>query len=247
VAHRGDIEMKPVREQMDDWRRIFLEAFQHRAFTLASFPVVDPQGEITHWECPVALEWKGRSVAAGEILPWINRLEMSGELDRHVVDLALKKIESEELPVCVNLSARALLDPGFMSWISERFSSRTRARERLWLELPGATVFRHLDRFMQLAARIREYGGRVGIEDIGHQVADLGRLHEVEVDFLKLDTALVSGVDDNAANQALVRTICTVGQAIGLQVFAGGVQRPAEWTTLRELGCDGATGPGIAA
>ncbi len=247
VAHRGDIQMKPVREQMDEWRTVFLEAFQRRAFRLASFPVVGTGGEIIHWECPVALEWQGETLPAGEILPWISRLEMSGELDRQVVDLALGKIGEERVPVCINLSARSLLDPGFLSWISERLSSQRDAAGQVWLEVPGATVFRHLDRFRQLAFRVREYGARIGIENIGHRVADLGQLHDADIDFLKLDPALVDGVDGNAANQALIRTLCTIGHAIGLQVLAGGVRRPEEWSTLRELGCDGATGPGISA
>jgi EAL domain-containing protein (putative c-di-GMP-specific phosphodiesterase class I) len=246
VAHRGDIQMKPVREQMDDWRRVFVEAFHQRAFALASFPVVGLEGEIIHWECPVALEWRGESLVAGDILPWISRLEMSGELDKHVVDLALRKIGSEPLPVCINLSARSLLDPGFLGWISERLSSHPGTAGHLWVEIPAAAVFRHLDRFRLLAARAREYGSRVGIDNIADQVADLGRLQDTEVDFLKLDSAVVTGIDGNPANQALVKTLCSVGHAIGLQVLAGGVQRAEEWQTLRELGCDGATGPGIS-
>ena len=52
-------------------------------------------------------------------------------------------------------------------------------------------------------------------------------------------------MDDNSANQTLLRTLCTVGHSIGVKVYAEGVQTEAEWETLKEVGADGATGPGI--
>ncbi len=247
VTQRGDIEMKPVREQMDAWRKIFNRAFADNTFTLAGYPLVGLEGQVVHLESPVRLRWKDEELAAGEFLPWINRLELAGELDQHVVALALKKIAVEGVPVCVNLSARSLVDPAFFSWLSEQLSSQSQAAGKLWLEVPEAIVFRHLDRFRQLVARSREHGSKIGIEHVGHELKELGRLHDVGVDFLKIDSAFVLGVDDNVANQTIIRTLCTVSHAIGLQVFAEGVQTPAEWATLRELGADGATGPGIAA
>lgn len=247
VTQRGDIQMKPVREQMDEWRKIFEQAFRENAFSLASYPLVGLEGEVLHLESPVRLRWKDEELAAGEFLPWINRLELAGELDKRVVALALRKIEATGTPTCVNLSARSLLEPAFFGWLSERLSSHQKIAGGLWLELPEAVVFRHLDRFRQLVSRSREYGSKVGIEHVGHQLAELSQLHDVGVDYLKIDSAFVLGIDSKAANQTIIRTLCTVSHAIGLKVFAEGVQTPDEWAALRELGADGATGPGIPA
>ena len=48
-----------------------------------------------------------------------------------------------------------------------------------------------------------------------------------------------------STTQTLLRTLCTLGHALGVVVIAEGVQTTAEWSSLKELGIDGATGPGI--
>lgn len=85
----------------------------------------------------------------------------------------------------------------------------------------------------------------VGIEHVGHQLAELGQLSDVGLDYLKIDASFVRGIDDNAANQTLLRTLCTVAHSIGLIAIGEGVSTEEEWAALKEVGADGATGPAI--
>ena len=65
------------------------------------------------------------------------------------------------------------------------------------------------------------------------------------MDYLKVDASFVRDIDNNTANQTLLRTLCSVGHSIGLIVIAEGVSSDDEWAKLQELGADGAAGPGI--
>ena len=75
----------------------------------------------------------------------------------------------------------------------------------------------------------------------------MGRLTGVGLDYMKRDSVFIHGIDSNSANQALVRTLCAAGSAMGLSMIAEGVCNDAEWQTLRALGVDGVTGPGVTA
>jgi EAL domain-containing protein (putative c-di-GMP-specific phosphodiesterase class I) len=55
----------------------------------------------------------------------------------------------------------------------------------------------------------------------------------------------VRGIDQNVGNQEFLKGLCNVAHAIGIVVIAVGVQNEAELAKLRELGFDGATGPGV--
>ena len=46
-------------------------------------------------------------------------------------------------------------------------------------------------------------------------------------------------------NQTLLRTLCTLGHSVGLDVFAEGVESAAEKLALLALGIDGTTGPAV--
>lgn len=245
VAYAGDIQMMPVREQMEHWRKVFQRAFQEQRFSLASYPVIGINKNLLHFEAPVRLDYEGQELAAGTFLPWINRLELSSDLDKHVLDLALCVAAVRGQPLSVNLSVGALVEPGFLLWLSDHLSAGGAAAANLWLEVPESMAFRHLEPFKRLATRAKTYGCKVGIEHVGHQLAEIGQLSDVGLDYLKVDSSFVRDIDSNAGNQTLLRTLCTVGHSIGVVVIAEGVRSKEEWLQLQELGIDGATGPAI--
>jgi EAL domain-containing protein (putative c-di-GMP-specific phosphodiesterase class I)/GGDEF domain-containing protein len=245
VAAKGDIHLTSVREQMVYWRDIFDRAFSDRLFSLATFPAIGTDGGLLHIEAPVRLAWEGELITAGQFLPWVNRLEMSRMLDQRVVQLALQKIEETGQPVSVNLSVAAVVEPSFAEWISEQLSVQADAAEKLWMELAEPMAFRHLSGFKALCSRVKEYGAKIGIEHMGHQLAALGELHDVGLDYLKVDANFVRDINENTANQNLLSNLCAVGHSIGVIVIAEGVRSDEEWETLKEIGFDGATGPGI--
>jgi EAL domain-containing protein (putative c-di-GMP-specific phosphodiesterase class I) len=245
VANRGDIQLTTVREQMARWRIIFEQAFHQHRFSLASYPVIDTEGNLLHLESPVRVEVEGKLISAGQFLPWINRLELSGELDRHVVDLALRLIEEGGRPICINLSVASVVDAGFLLWLSDRLSTQADAASQLWVEVSESMAMRHFTNFKSLCMRVKKHQCKIGIDHMGHQLSELGRLHDVGVDYLKIDTNFTHDIHNNVANQTLLRNLCTVGHSIGLIVIGEGVRTPEEWAMLKEVGVDGATGPGI--
>jgi diguanylate cyclase (GGDEF)-like protein len=245
VANKGDIRLTTVREQMVEWRTVFEQAFQQGLFSLASFPAVNTEGELLHLECPARLEWQGEVISAGRFLPWINRLEQSARLDQEVVKLALRQIEQGGKPICINLSVAAVVDTSFLSWLDEQLESHANAASRLWMEISESMAFRHLTNFKVLCNRAKKHDSKIGIEHMGHQLSELGLLHDVGVDYLKVDANFIRDIQDNVANQNLLRNLCTVGHSVGMLVIGEGVRTEEEWATLKEIGADGATGPGI--
>ncbi len=244
IAHVGDRTSRPVQEQMAHWSKVLEESFRERYFSLQLFPVLGWEDELIHQEGLARLQWEGETLSAGQFLPWVNRLEVSKQLDRAVVELALEAIAATGQPVCANLSVAAVVEPEFLPWIDDQLAANTAAGQ-LWLEVPEAMAFRHLASFKQLCSTVKARGARVGIEHVGHQLSDLGKLHDIGVDYLKIDASFVRDVDNNVANQTLLRTLCTVGHSIGVKVYAEGVRTRAESATLRELGADGVSGPGV--
>ena len=91
----------------------------------------------------------------------------------------------------------------------------------------------------------KAYRCKMGIEHVGHQLAEIGQLHDIGLDYLKADASFVRDLPNNSANQTLLRTLCTVGHSIGVMVIAEGVRTDEERDVLDSLGFDGVTGPGV--
>ncbi|MCB1845036.1 MAG: EAL domain-containing protein, partial [Halioglobus sp.] len=131
------------------------------------------------------------------------------------------------------------------NWLDSALADHPEAAARLCIEVPETAAFRHIDAFKVLCKRLQARGCRVGIEHMGHQLANLGTLHDVGLDYLKVDAGFVHHIDANPGNQALLRALCTLGHTLGVSMIAEGVNNESEWQTLQALGMDGATGPGI--
>ena len=114
------------------------------------------------------------------------------------------------------------------------------------MEVQETMAYRYLENFKRLCARAQSHGAKVGIEHMGHQLSDIGRLHDVGLDYLKIDSAFIHDIDQNNAHQTLVKTLCEIGHSIGVTMIAEGVRNDREYNTLRKLGVDGVTGPGVS-
>jgi len=245
IVGRGDIQVAPAKRNLQDWVNVFDLAFAGKKFSLASFPATDLDGGLIHIEAPVRLQRDGREISAGQFLPWINRLELAEDLDKRVVELALEKIQRENTPICINLSYASVASPGFLPWISDKLSSHPDAASKLWLEVQEAMAYRHLEAFKKMCVRVSSYGSKIGMEHIGHQLTDIGHLHDVGLHYLKVDSAFIRDINNNDANQTLLRTLCTLGHSLGVIVIGEGVRSHDEWSALADLGFDGATGPEV--
>lgn len=82
-----------------------------------------------------------------------------------------------------------------------------------------------------LAKVLREYkrcGFMTAIDDFGAGYAGLTLLADFTPDFIKLDMALVRGVDTSKSRQAITRGMLRVCQEMGIHVIAEGVETVAE-------------------
>lgn len=246
-AQQDDAQDMP--RTSEQWALMIRRALEHGWVRLISFPVVDSLGNLSHRECPLRLMFdeKGDWLPAGRFLPIAERLQLTSELDLAAVALGLKELQSKpQLPgLAINLSASSVADVGFRRDLIALLSGQKAVASRLWLEVAEAGALMHLDNFRELCRGLKGVGCRVGLEHFGHQFSQIGALHDLGLDFLKVDASFVRGVDSNAGNVAFLKGLCSIAHNIGLQVLAEGVATQAELQALVQLGFDGATGPAI--
>jgi EAL domain-containing protein (putative c-di-GMP-specific phosphodiesterase class I) len=87
-----------------------------------------------------------------------------------------------------------------------------------------------------LVEKFRGYGIRTAIDDFGAGPAALATLEEIETDIIKLDMALVRGVNKNPSNCKMVESILQLANRLSIQVIAEGVETEAEYRTLARMG-----------
>jgi EAL domain-containing protein (putative c-di-GMP-specific phosphodiesterase class I)/GGDEF domain-containing protein len=243
ASTQQDEQQGDAKDQSRYWRETLENAFTNNDFRLASFPVVSMAGELIHDECPARLVKDGALIPAGEFLPWINRLNLTTKLDKQAVSLALTTLAEKPQHIGVNISANALEDEDFIEWLHSSLKAAPKEASRLWLEIPEYGVYQRLEAFRNMCRLLKPLGCRIGIEHVGQEIKQLGLLHDLGIDYVKIDSSMVRDVDQNPANQTMLRALCTIVHSIGLTAIAELVMNDKEWETLKGLGLDGATGP----
>ena len=230
-----------------DWKKLLDGAIRTQRLRLIDFPVAGNTGQLLHLECPLRLQAAedGEWLAAGSFMPMASRLQMTTELDLAAARLALERIAAGAPAVAVNLSGESILDAAFRARLYAQIASRKDLAPRLWLEVSEIGVFQHFDEFHAFCDALRPLGCRLGIEHFGRQFSEVGRLHGIGLDYLKVDGSFIRAIDSQPGNQAFLKGLCSISHNIGLTVIAEGVQTPEELAILPELGFDGATGPAV--
>jgi len=131
----------------------------------------------------------------------------------HPDDLFDEELTSAETPLA-QLAARVVLE------ITERAS------------LPSTNALR--DRL----ARLRDLGFRFAIDDIGAGYSGLTSFTEVVPEVVKLDMALVRGVQGSQIRSRTIRSLCELCRDCGSLVVAEGVETVEEHECLLDLHCD---------
>jgi diguanylate cyclase (GGDEF)-like protein len=239
-------EMPRTSEQ---WSSMILNALEQHWVRLISFPVINASGGLSHRECPLRLMFdeKGEWLPAGRFLPVAERLRLTPALDLAAVGLGLEELKrNPDLPgLAINLSGSSLKDPHFLPKLIALLESRRELAGRLWLEVAEGGALMHLDAFRAMCRALTALGCRTGLEHFGHQFSQIGLLHDLGLDYLKVDASFIRGIDSNAGNVAFLKGLCGIAHNIGLIVLAEGVATSAELTALIEIGFDGATGPAV--
>ncbi len=229
----------------DAWRVRLEQALEQQWVELAKFAMVDVQGDVIHFECPLRLrlESDGPPVPAAQWLPMARRTQLTWRIDLLAVEAALSAIAGDGLPRSVNLSPSSLADDGFLPALRQLLQQQRASAPGLWLEVAEAGAMRSIELVRALVDQAHAVGAKVGLEHAGEQVTQSGRLLEAGLDFVKLDASLVDGIAESTARRQHIASMLLMLHGIGLAVYAEGVNDEADAQALWDCGIDGVTGP----
>jgi len=149
-----------------------------------------------------------------------------------------------DITVAVNLSARSV-DAGLPEKIGAALADAGMPAQRLILEITESAVMNDPDRAVPILRRVAAIGVALSLDDFGTGYSSLSYLQRLPVQEVKIDRSFVSGLAGPAssrASEALIRSIITISENLGLRTVAEGVEDAATLDTLRRLGCHLAQG-----
>ncbi len=234
-------------QDASSWHDMLSNALDARRLALAKFPVMTQTGQVIHYECPVRMQLQanGAWVSAGEFINWAIQLNLITRVDDIMLELAFQALASGSEAIGLNVSTRAMGNASYVDKLGLLLKQHSEIASKLWLEVPEDGVFSHLAAFRAFCQKLKPFGCKIGVEHVGAQIARLGELHDLNLDYIKIDASVIRDIDSNTGNQAFLKGLCLIAQSIGLYTIAEGVQTERELHTLPQLGVQAMTGPAV--
>lgn len=137
-------------------------------------------------------------------------------------------------PLFLNVHPGTLAGPGFLPELERTVAAHGVCPGEVVLEVSEAE---RLDGDAAAAlAACRGAGFWVALDDVGAGRCGLRAIAEVVPDVVKVDRALIGGVDAHRGRRAAVAALARLARELGIVVVAEGIEREGELRAVREVG-----------
>lgn len=223
----------------------FRRAMAEHQFTLLYQDQVDSNGQLIGAE--VLLRWEHPDL--GQVAPdsFISHAEDTGlihPLGDWVLDEACKRLaiwatrpEARQMTISVNVSAKQFQHANFTRSVLDVLERTGAPPDRLMLELTESVMVTALDEVVAKMITLRERGVSLSLDDFGTGYSSLAYLRQLPLNELKIDRSFTHDIIQSA-NISIAKSIIALGQGMGLQVVAEGVENDSQLEILLQLGCD---------
>jgi diguanylate cyclase (GGDEF)-like protein/PAS domain S-box-containing protein len=151
-------------------------------------------------------------------------------------------LDGRPFAVSVNLSARQFAQTDLIDHVSGVLTDAGIQARSLRVEVTESVLIDNPDMAAEMLARLRRMDVRVSLDDFGTGYSSLAYLHRFRVDALKIDKSFVDRMDRSRENEQIVGTIAALGNNLGMEVIAEGVETAEQARQLRALHCANAQG-----
>ena len=205
-------------------------------------PIYDiNEDRVSYYESLVRLrEPDGTIVGPAEFIP---ALEAAGEmhlLDRWIIKLATHTLKDypELNHIAINLSAQAFKDETLVPTILESLKATGVDPNRITFELTESASLFNLHITQRVIKELHELGCSFSVDDFGSGFSSFSYLRDLPADYIKLDGSFIQNLNKDTVDQALVKAMIQVIQALGKKAVAEYVENQEILDILKSMGID---------
>ncbi len=179
------------------------------------------------------------SVEPNRFIPVAEDSGLIWPMTRQLLERALEVARGwpDDLHLSFNLSPVLLRDPGIGLKTLSMLGTAGFSPHRLELEVNESALVRDLDATRAALSGLRDAGVRIALDDFGTGYSSLYHLRNFRVDALKIDRSFIETIATDPESVAIVRALVGLGNGLGLQVVAEGVETEEQRALLAASGC----------
>ena len=179
------------------------------------------------------------TVMPSDFIPIAEETGMVIKIGEWVIRRALAEAATwpEHLSVAVNLSPAQMRSTNLLPTIIHALAQSGVAAHRLELEITESVLMNDSEANIAVLHKLSALGIRIALDDFGTGFSTLNYLRSFPFNKIKIDRCFISEIDSREDCRAIVRSIVSLANSLGMTTTAEGVERQSQLDALRLEGC----------
>ena len=182
-------------------------------------------------------------LSPGKFVPALESAQLIYKLDKEILRIVCADIRhnldnnSPVLPVSINFSRAdfGLID--IVEVVDETVKQYNVPHELLHVEITESALTNETDTLKDTINRLHEKGFATWLDDFGSGYSSFNVLKDYDFDVLKLDMAFLVGFNGNEKAKALIKSVISLAEQIGMKTLCEGVETAEQAAFLEEASC----------
>jgi diguanylate cyclase (GGDEF)-like protein/PAS domain S-box-containing protein len=232
--------------------REFRTALDKRRFAYQYQPIYRlANGKLDGFETIVCLRREDGSLdCVDDLLSVAEDTGLGVILGRQTLDAVCRQIRgwSENVPhldltFTLNIAKRQLFHPDLITHLKKALAASGADPSRLLIEAPENAFNENPDAAVAVLQRLADCRVRVAIDDFGSELAPLNHLVHLPIAMVKLAPRYSAAAVASGRQQAVLEGIIRLGNSLGIEIVAQGIENQEQLATLARMGCIFGQGP----
>nr|WP_168711032.1 EAL domain-containing protein [Ningiella ruwaisensis] len=232
--------------------RIFIEqglrqAIKNSEISIHLQPIVDRNGRV--YSAEALCRWYSQAsgfIPPDEFIPVAEEsflIQSLGIKVFHEAMLAKRQLNDAgfgDISININFSEKQLQNRETFAVVEDMLAQHELKASEFVIEITESTL--HSAKSDKTIDKLRAKGFQIALDDFGTGYSSLSRLHDYNVNIIKIDKSFVQAVCHQAEQKIITRGIVSLGKELGYTIVAEGIEKQAELDALKLMGCDGMQG-----
>ena len=139
----------------------------------------------------------------------------------------------------INVNPLVMQDEKFkQNYTKKQLEKRGIASEKIVIEVTERNTIDNLQEFQDTMNHYQQEGYEIAIDDVGSCYSGLNVIANTKPRYIKIDMALVRGIDKDPMRQALLKGLVEMANHTSFELIAEGIETEDELELLMKLGID---------
>ncbi|WP_372999572.1 EAL domain-containing protein [Sulfurimonas sp.] len=232
--HKEDIECSKKLMHAIDTNNI-ISFFQPIA------PIQDGSLDIKYESLIRLREDDGNIIAPFRFINVAKQNRVYHKLTQAIINNTFEVISKYDIPCSINISMEDIENDRTVQMLYTKFDE-FEYNNHLTIELLETEEFKDYKRVYDFCLKVKSYGIKVALDDFGAGYSNFSHALNLPIDYIKIDSSLISNIDRDMNSQIMVETIVGLAHKLNIQTIAEYVSSKEILDVVKRLNVDYAQG-----